>query len=213
MSRYTLLATLLVSAFMVGVTACASARSASSEVVSTSQTWVGRTSAASLLPEAPTVAEGLDPSDGNQDGSLSEGLFVSPLITGDVSGASRGDLPAGPALLSGMVQAQRDQVTRQGDISHMGDYPVDRDYLALPCARDGVHCGLTVELCGPAACRVMTQGDYGPSQSVHPDRIADVHPAVFAELCGVGPEMGLCPGSWTVVTRATLPPTDAKDQP
>lgn len=132
-----------------------------------------------------------------------------------ISGPAAADAPRQPSggaslteartqALGAMVAAQH---TRMGDISHMGDYPVSRDYLAIPCQRNGVHCGLLVRLCGPADCRVMRQTDYGPSQQEHPDRIADVHPAVFEELCGVPARLGLCPGTWTAVTP-TLPPTD-----
>lgn len=109
------------------------------------------------------------------------------------------------ALAAAVAPAGRD-----GSISHMGDTPVPADYLAIPCkTAENVPCGLVVELCGPAACEVLRQTDYGPSQRRHPDRIADVHPAMFAKLCGVPPSAGLCDGSWHVVEAPALPATDA----
>ena len=100
---------------------------------------------------------------------------------------------------------------REGVISHMGP-GYGADYLALPCKTPAnTHCRLTVELCGPARCRVMTQSDYGPSQRIHPDRIADVSEATFEYLCGCDSSRGVMRGSWRVVDpapRLTLPPTD-----
>lgn len=104
---------------------------------------------------------------------------------------------------------------RSGDISHMGDTPVPPDYLALPCRTAANRpCFIRVKLCGPAACVTMRQTDYGPSQRIHPNRIADVTPRLFEKLCGVPSGRGLCEGSWHVVgkapssgSRPTLPPT------
>ena len=98
--------------------------------------------------------------------------------------------------------------SRTGVISHNDDQT--GRYLALPCKTGNVRCDLTVKLCGPAACEVMRQTDYGPSQRIHPDRIADVSPSMFERLCGKPASAGLCRGSWTVVDGAapTLPPTD-----
>lgn len=108
--------------------------------------------------------------------------------------------------------------SRSGDISHMGDTPVPRNYLAIPCrTKANVICGLTVRLCGPADCVTLRQTDYGPSQRIHPDRIADVHPRMFERLCGLDASRGLCSGSWVSVRvdgdgpRATLPATDMED--
>jgi hypothetical protein len=102
-------------------------------------------------------------------------------------------------------------VERQGLISHVGSgFP--RSYLALPCKRGNVRCSLTVRLCGPADCVVMAQTDYGPSQRLFPDRIADVHPAVFERICGLPAIRGLCPGSWVAIVPPTLPPTDTIEE-
>jgi hypothetical protein len=96
---------------------------------------------------------------------------------------------------------------REGFISHMGaGYP--RWYLALPCKHGNVRCHLTVRLCGPADCVTIRQTDYGPSQRLFPDRIADVSPWLFERLCGVPASFGLCNGSWTVVAGVQLPATD-----
>ena len=116
-----------------------------------------------------------------------------------------GFLASGPTLAS--------DTSREGTVTHMGaGYP--DDYLALPCQRNGVQCGLLVELCGPAACRVMRQVDYGPSQRVHPDRIADVSVSTFEYLCGCPASRGRFEGRWSVVEPAlTLPPTDSEPAP
>ena len=135
----------------------------------------------------------------------------SPEVVG-ASGAGRGDLPAGPVdVLGAMVRAERDQVTRDGVISHMGSYPVPDDYLALPCKRGNVHCGLLVELCA-VECVVLRQTDYGPSQRVHPDRIADVSPRMFERVCGVPASYGLCAGSWTAIEAPRLPETAKEEE-
>jgi hypothetical protein len=100
-------------------------------------------------------------------------------------------------------------VERQGLISHVGSsFP--RSYLALPCKRGNVRCSLTVRLCGPADCVILRQTDYGPSQRLHPDRIADVHPAVFERICGLPASRGLCPGSWVAITVPKLPATSTE---
>ncbi len=94
---------------------------------------------------------------------------------------------------------------REGVISHMGSGFAD-DYLALPIGR-----GVTVRICGEAACRVMTSNDVGPNQSVHPDRIADVGVGTFEILCGCDSSAGLIIGEWTVVEGlGELPPTDTE---
>lgn len=90
---------------------------------------------------------------------------------------------------------------REGVVSYVDG--AGSDYLALPIGR-----GHTVELCGPASCRVMTSTDIGPHQGIHPDRIADVGPSTFRELCGCPSSRGLFRGSWSVVPTITLPPTD-----
>ena len=108
-------------------------------------------------------------------------------------------------LAASVVSVSGDDRSRTGKISHMGSGFPD-SYLALPIGR-----GYTVRLCGPASCRTMTSNDVGPNQSVHPDRIADVSPAVFEALCGVPASAGLCLGSWKVVEGpGDLPPTDTK---
>ena len=111
------------------------------------------------------------------------------------------------ALTSAIIPAAP-ATHREGVISHMGLGFAD-DYLALPIGR-----GVTVELCGPAACRVMTSNDVGPNQSVHPDRIADVGVGTFVTICGVPASAGLCRGEWTVVEGlGELPPTDTEVAP
>jgi hypothetical protein len=126
------------------------------------------------------------------------------------SPAPRSSAPVPPA--AGATSQPLELVTRDGLISHVGA-GFGRDYLALPCRTEAnVHCGLTVRLCGPADCRTMVQTDYGPSQRIYPDRIADVGPATFVELCGQPASRGLCNGTWTAVERPglTLPPTETR---
>ena len=126
----------------------------------------------------------------------------------NVAGSEGTSVPTTPMPASHLA-------SRQGEISHMGpEYP--RSYLALPCKHGNMRCHLTVRLCGPADCVTMRQTDYGPSQRIYPDRIADVSVAVFERICGVPARFGLCPGSWTAVEsrpRVTLPPTDSEENP
>jgi hypothetical protein len=128
--------------------------------------------------------------------------YPSPALVSDASVAgSVGDTMPPATPMPGTIH----EVSRDGNISHMGaGYP--RSYLALPCKHGNIRCDLTVRLCGPADCVTMEQTDYGPSQRVHPDRIADVSVAVFERICGVPARYGLCPGSWTAVVA--LPETD-----
>jgi hypothetical protein len=81
-------------------------------------------------------------------------------------------------------------------------------YLALPVRGEP----LTVELCGPADCAVLTQTDLGPDRRVHPDRIADVSRSMFEALCGCPASTGLFRGSWRVVGEQ-LPETDTGGTP
>lgn len=139
----------------------------------------------------------------------------TPALTG-VSLPPFGGTPPTPAPAnvagsegpSGLTTPMWGTTSRLGIISHMGDTPVPRSYLALPCKRGNVRCDLFVNLCGPADCVRMRQTDYGPSQRVHPNRIADVHPAVFERICGVPASFGLCQGSWTAIAVPDLPATD-----
>lgn len=138
------------------------------------------------------------PSSGTHAGAPLESARPTAGAYGRAGADRAGDAPPLPAT-------DTRPVSRLGDISHMGDYPVARDYLAIPCRTEAnTICGITVELCGPAACVVLRQVDYGPSQKLHPDRIADVHPAVWSRICGLARSAGLCPGSWTAVTRDRL---------
>jgi hypothetical protein len=65
-----------------------------------------------------------------------------------------------------------------------------------------------------ATCVTLRQTDFGPSQRLHPDRIADLHPRTWEKVCGLPARYGLCPGSWTAVVergaRPTLPPTSTE---
>ena len=106
------------------------------------------------------------------------------------------------------------RIGREGRITHMGrgGWPVE--YLAIPLGP-----GHRVEICGPAACRVMVSTDAGPNRErILAGVIADVSWQRFETLCGVPASYGGCPGSWTVTDaitrqpleggRMTLPPTD-----
>jgi hypothetical protein len=110
-------------------------------------------------------------------------------------------------LAASVVSVSGDDRSRAGKISHMGSGFPD-SYLALPIGR-----GVTVRICGAAACRTMTSNDVGPDQRQHPDRIADVSASTFSELCGLPPSAGLCKGHWSIVDDVrdmALPPTDTE---
>lgn len=76
-------------------------------------------------------------------------------------------------------------VSRQGIASWVGGY--GRDYLALPWGR-----GIRATICGPGGCWTGVSTDVGPDQRVHPDRVADLSPEVFEQVCGVPRSYGLC---------------------
>jgi hypothetical protein len=78
------------------------------------------------------------------------------------------------ALLTALGQV------RVGTASFVGSSYGPR-YLALPSGR-----GITVRICGRAACVVRTSTDIGPVRHLH--RVADLSRHDFALVCGCTPE-------------------------
>lgn len=80
------------------------------------------------------------------------------------------------------------------------------EYLALP---EGP--GVTVRICGPAACVTRTSTDAGPDLAMQrARRVADLSFADFAEVCGCDPWLvGLTPVTVDYGAAPTAPPTDA----
>lgn len=121
---------------------------------------------------APSGPERLDPSDGNQEGSSSEGSAASD------SGTA----------------APLEAVTRSGIASTYG--PGYDGFTASPWPR-----GTVLEICGPGGCAKRTTNDVGPDQRIHPDRVVDLDVSTFELVCGVSWRMGLCPVVVTVLRR------------
>ncbi len=131
--------------------------------------------------------------------SGSHSTQLRPTAEASISAAPQ--LPTGE-LLPAITGAPA--VTSAGSLAY-ADPGFGRWYLALP-----EPIGTVAVVCGPAACVTRTSTDYGPDQRKHPERIADLSARDFSRVCGVPLSFGLCPGTYTILSRprATLPPTD-----
>lgn len=121
----------------------------------------------------PTGAEVLGPA---SSGNLSQPTGAPPALSPVAPPSGGRDFPpAAPPAELGIAS----WVGGQGD-----------DYLALPGGR-GIHaeiCGL-----GPrGTCWTGVSTDVGPDQRVFPERVADLSPLRFVEICGVPIYVGLC---------------------
>lgn len=66
--------------------------------------------------------------------------------------------------------------------------------------------GMTVEVCGPAGCKVVRLTDY--EASTIPGRLVDLDSRDFPKVCGPL-SLGVCHVTVTTVEAVVLPPTDA----
>jgi hypothetical protein len=99
---------------------------------------------------------------------------------------------------------------RSGTASHVGTR-FGRRYLALPEHRWG-RPGITVRICGPAACVTRTSTDAGPDRAMQRrGRVADLNAWDFVRVCGCSASRGLVRVTVTYdldAVRSTLPPTE-----